>query len=484
MDPMSPSVVLAAYAEPLLDGRRVVVFGDATTDLGPELASRGARSVHIYDPEPARAALAANQNRDKEITVVPLDSADIAVRDGAFDVAIVPDLSGVPGTEALLRRVRRALSPRGSAIIASPNPESRFTLTPHTSGSRRTEPLGYYELYDTVAAVFEDVRMLGQTPFVGYAIVDFAPDDDPDVSLDSGLLPTGAEEPEWFVAIAGNEAAPTDAYSIVQLPASRVVGGTSAKLESELRAARGREAELLSRVSAMEARGDAAQESKARADALVQELAERDVRIEQLESQLTATSARASHAASEVETLRKKAAEDGESAAAIGALVQEKAELSAKVARLSAENEKLGKELAAAVAQEATAQKALLSRDAEKAKLEQSLAAAEARIAKLSAAENAGTPDDVSRLEAALEERAGKLRQLEKDLREAERVGRELVRELKGAQASAETRGVGLGDGEALGQENARLRADLEALSWTIQELEGRLSRTSAGVAR
>src|SRR6187431_1970306 len=108
MDPMSPSVVLAAYAEPLLDGRRVVVFGDATTDLGLELVERGARSVHVYDPEPARAALASNQNRAKEITVVPLDSADIALRDGAFDVAIVPDLSGLSGGEALLRRVRRA----------------------------------------------------------------------------------------------------------------------------------------------------------------------------------------------------------------------------------------------------------------------------------------------------------------------------------------------------------------------------------------
>ena len=95
MELLSPSVVLAAYAEALLEGRRVVVFGDATSALPAEILERGARAVHVYDPEPARVtAVAAGKNRSKQISVVPLDEADVAVRDGAFDLAIVEDLSG------------------------------------------------------------------------------------------------------------------------------------------------------------------------------------------------------------------------------------------------------------------------------------------------------------------------------------------------------------------------------------------------------
>jgi SAM-dependent methyltransferase len=525
MDPMSPSVVLAAYAEPLLDGRRVVVFGDATSDLGAELAARGARSVHVFDPEPPRAALAAAQNRSKQITVVPLDTADIAIRDGAFDIALIPDLSALTPADPLLRKVRRALAPRGAALIASPNPDVRFTLSPNTSASRRAEPLGYYELYDTVAAVWDEVRMFGQTPFVGYAVVDFAPGDDPEVSIDSGLLPTGAEEPEWFIALASADAIETEAYSIVQLPASRIVAGVDTELESELRTARAREADLVERLGSAEAdrteRADAGRaefeariaelESKlaardeklskleraeARAAELEKDAGSRNVRLRDLETELEKTTARARQSGTELEALRKKANEDGAAAAALQALTREKADLAAQVsalegektklaARVSAvegEKSKLGKDAEKALAEKAAAEKALAEREASQGKLEQRAAAAEARAERLTAVANDAAPDDVARLETALTERGERLRALERDLREAERVGRELVRELKAAQAKGET---GVSDGEqALGHENARLRADLEALSWTIQELEGRLSQASAARAR
>jgi SAM-dependent methyltransferase len=202
MELLSPSIVLASYAEPLLDGRRAVVFGDSTSPLAEEMIERGARSVHVCDPEPARAGEAAARNRSRQISIVPLDDADVAVRQGAFDVAIVEDLSNASNAGALLAEVRRALSVRGVAFIASPNPDAKRPLVPRTSGSTAATALGYYELYDKVVAEFPEVRMLGQTPFVGYAIVDFAPTTDLDVELDSGFLPTGAEEPEWFVAVA------------------------------------------------------------------------------------------------------------------------------------------------------------------------------------------------------------------------------------------------------------------------------------------
>ena len=251
---LSPGVVLVAYAEPLLEGRRVVVFGDATSSLAAELVERGARTTAprlLDDPEPARAAVAAGRNRSKQISVVPLDEADVAVRDGAFDVAIVEDLSTAGEPAALLKRVRRAVAQRGTAIVASPNPDAKFSLVPRTSGARASSALGYYELYDAVSAEFAEVRMLGQTPFVGYAVVDFAPDDEPEVSIDSGLVPGGAEEPEWFVALASRDPQENDSFAIVQLPASRVItSGVDEQLASDLRAARANETRLLEETAA------------------------------------------------------------------------------------------------------------------------------------------------------------------------------------------------------------------------------------------
>src|SRR5260221_2872770 len=295
MDALSPSIVLAAYAEPLLDGRRIVVFGDATSDLSAELLERGARSIHVYDAEPARAAVAAGRNRSKQISIVPLDDADIAVRDGAFDVAIVEDRSSGREPAILLKRVRRALSVRGAAIVASPTPDTKMSLLPRTSAAEWSAPLGYYELYDAVSAEFPEVRMLGQTPFVGYAVVDFAPEGEPDVSIDSGLVPGGAEEPEWFIALASRELVDCDAVGIVQLPALRVAGGgVSAALTDELRASRSAEARLLSRVAALEAEATQLRaelsrpmmdEAKHREGALEQELSRREAAIAALEQE-------------------------------------------------------------------------------------------------------------------------------------------------------------------------------------------------------
>ena len=59
-----------------------------------------------------------------------------------------------------------ALLQAGAAVFATPNPD-------RNPGALLT----YYELYDLVSLQFPVVRMLGQAPFRGYTIADFAPDD-------------------------------------------------------------------------------------------------------------------------------------------------------------------------------------------------------------------------------------------------------------------------------------------------------------------
>jgi SAM-dependent methyltransferase len=508
MDPLTPSVVLAAYAEPLLEGRRIVVFGDATSPLADELVGRGARAVHVYDPEPRRAAEAAGRNRSRQISVVPLDDADVAVRDATFDVAIIDDLTAVPDPALLVKRARRALLPRGVAIVASPNPEARFAMLPRASAGRGTT-VGYYDLYDAVSAEFPEVRMFGQTPFVGYAVVDFAPEGEPEVGLDSGLVPGGAEEPEWFIALASEEAVELDALSVVQLPAGPILGSGGADLAGAVRAARTAESRLSERVAELEAENAdlRAKQKSAKPDVSRERLTELERALEasraELERALEASRTELERAleASRAE-LGKRNREVQEARAELErkrAALDEKdafiAEIESRSAATDARAEQVAQELeasrkAAAAAAELEKQVAALVAEklalgAEKASLAAALAEKEAELDKLVRVSAEEAPEDLAKLEAALKERGEQIRKLEADLREAERVGKELVREMarlngrsrEPSAAPAETGGAGA----ALATENARLRADLEAAGWTIEELEERLGRALGG---
>src|SRR5262245_28915694 len=92
---LHPSIVLSAYLEPLVRGRRVAILGDATLGLADELGQRGARLIHVYDPDAARVAEAlarAAPGRSHQIAFALL-AGDFGVRDGAFDAVLVPDLA-------------------------------------------------------------------------------------------------------------------------------------------------------------------------------------------------------------------------------------------------------------------------------------------------------------------------------------------------------------------------------------------------------
>lgn len=211
-----PSQVLAVYAEGLIRGRRVVLFGDGRTGLAEALAERGARLVHVYDPDPARAAeaLAASARSAPRGVAFAALSDDLGVRDGAFDVAVVPDLSLFESPDALLRRARRALSPSGVILVASPNPGAKKRLL-GAAPSRAS--IDYYALFDLVSLQFAKVRMAGQVPFVGYAIAEFSQAGDIPVTVDTSLLDhTG--EPELFIAIGSERASVVDPYAVIELP--------------------------------------------------------------------------------------------------------------------------------------------------------------------------------------------------------------------------------------------------------------------------
>lgn len=416
---IEPAIVLAAYAEPVASGRRVLFVGPAVSALPARLLERGARLIHVCDPDPVRVAEATAKNRSKDVSFSALADGHFALREGAFDVCIVED-AGITDPVALVKKLRRALTPRGVAILASLNPETRVPLLPHRPSG--VISLDYYALYDAVKTEFEHVRMLGQAPFVGYVIADFAPEGTPEPSLDTAFLPAGAEEPELFIAVASQQPVELEAFAVVQLPYRSVVTGGASNDSEALRRSRAEALELRGKLTEAEtsltsdrqglsALRSKLSEAEAAASADKQALAARDAKLREAETRVFARDA-------ELLALRQ--------------------ELDNKNQALKQQESKLN-ELST--------------------KLKQGPSPEEA----------AAAAADLSALEKTLAERGEHIRKLERDLREAERVGKELVRQLPGASpdSAAETRRKA-GESE-LAQKLAKSQADLIATRWALE---------------
>jgi SAM-dependent methyltransferase len=344
---LHPAVALVAVAESFIEGRRVLVCGDALTELPDRLLERGARLVHMCDPDTSRVAEAATRNTSRNVSFSPLGDGGLAVREGAFDFLLVANVALLESPAHALRRLRRALGPRGVAVIACPNAERKARLCPDLVPEGTPD---YYAFYDLVAAEFEQVRMFGQAPFVAYAVADFSPEGEVEPAIDTGFLPGGTEEPEWFIAVAAQYELSLDPFTVVQLPFEltlRGLDGSKARgaLEQRVRTAEAAERAARERMAALEAEREKRAGGKAELQARVpeevarlrQELARRDQWLRGLEERATAADARADQAEEELDDLRasleQKAKQIGELERAKSALPTE-AELQAQHAVL------------------------------------------------------------------------------------------------------------------------------------------------------
>lgn len=432
------SVALAAYAEPVLEGRRVIVFGDSSSGLAEQLIERGARLVHVYDPDAARVAESAVRNSSQNVAIAALSDMGLALREGAFDVGVVEDLTMTGPAHSVLKRLRRALSPRGVALVAAPNPEVSERLLP--GGPSFDSALDYYQLYDAVASEFQHVRMLGQTPFVGFAVVDFAAQEAPEPSLDTAFVPGGAEEPEWFIAFASSVPLRLDEFQIVQLPLEILSARPeSARSDAELGSAREAErrmrermADLEAEVSELEGQLRTARTRDASAEEVITlraELAKRERWVAEVEARAAVADARADEAETELEALREEIARERAAAGEpLEVLEGQVAALREELARESAENHRL------------------------RERIEHQ----DQRISALSAVDPEREGGEVDSLEAQLRARGAEVRRLERDLRHVERLGRELLETLTD-----------------LAQRNAVSEADLEAARWSLLAAAG-----------
>ncbi len=390
---MVPSVVVSAFAQPLIEGRRILIFGSATGCLWEKALERGARLVHVCDPEPERLAEAAARNSSQLVSFAPLTSqASLAVRDGAFDIGIIENLSVMSDLSSLMRRLRRALSPRGLAFVTAPNPDVQDVLLSQVGVQKQS--IDYYTLYDIVRTEFPVVRMLGQMPFVGYTVAELAPVDELEPKLDAGFVLGGTEEPEWFIAAASAQPFELDGFMVVQLPVSEVLHENAARqLREQLRSSRHAERSAVERLARLEAQLSQATvrlaEQRASADstreieALKEELRRKEKWIASIEARAAAADMRADEADLQVERLQQQANRGDEME---GRVVQFESELKAALVNAALADRQI----------------------------------ADAEV-------------DLTRIEALLKERGEHVRELEAELRSVRRVGEQLVREAQNA---------------------------------------------------
>jgi hypothetical protein len=237
-----PHQALAVYVEALAAGARVGVLGDASLGVAERLAAAGARSVHLWDPDPERA-LVEGHRAPEGVEVLPYSPQQAAVR--PFDLVVVPDLGLFDHPADVIARTRAMVGDAGVALIRAVNGEADAGETANT--------FDYYELFDLVAASFSGVRMVGQLAFQGTALVALGENDEsPLVTVDTQLA-EGDRAVSAFVAVASQGEVSTEAYSIIELPPppandADADGIREALAEAELRT-RALEREILDHVA-------------------------------------------------------------------------------------------------------------------------------------------------------------------------------------------------------------------------------------------
>lgn len=440
---LTSSAALAAFVEPFVESRRVLVFGSALATTPRLLLERGARLVHVCDPAPLRVAEAAARAGAPGLSFSAFSDETLAGREGGFDCVLVENL-GAFDARAVVARARRLLSPRGVALFVTPNREAVTPLLP--APEPQGAPVDYYALYDLVAAEFEHVRMLGQAPFVGYAVVDFAPETAPEPLIDSEFIPRGSEEPELFVALASRQRVGLGGYAVVQLPLHRVLSNSAVGPRAVLPAEPAPSLELDRK--------------------LEQKLEQQESWIVELEARAETADLRADAAEEELEQLREELARrDAEpppvppapavvsEPAVPPAWLEERRELTNELERVKARVRELESKLG--------------ERDAARAVLESTIAERDRRIEELAAeATPSDAADDVAVLEQKLVDRGQELRRLEHALTASEELGRELIGDLSRAKATENGNGDLTRELATLADRLAKSEADRLALAW------------------
>jgi hypothetical protein len=426
---------LAVFAESLVHGARVAVLGDASHDLGDRLMQLGARSVHIWDPDPTRARREA-ERAPEGVTIGAYSVGD--TRGRSTDLALVPDLGLFEDATDVMAHLRDTLGDHGAALIGAAN-----DIVPDES----SRAFGYYELFDLVASVFDQVRMIAQLPFHGVALATLGEEGEPAaVSVDMQLA-DGDRVADRFVVLASQRHVSLEPYTIIELPSA---ASPAVMREEAARAALG--------------------QARQQAEMLEAQLRELRSRV--------SLGDRAVQASSELEgALRAQASRSAELEVALGARSRDLSDLSAEVEEMRAAAD--AGRIAAAEVEEIASRADAAERSA--AKLEQEVVTTgEAHAV------------EVSRLEEALRDCAQAARGRDTELARRDQMVHELIGVLDEAsvvdlgsrESSPPGADVGTLERDVIEEDaTVRLRAQLDALALDLARREGEAQASAWRVA-
>jgi SAM-dependent methyltransferase len=230
---LSLRLPLYAYLAPLWQGRRVLEIACGDGGSADYLGQQGAEWVLAVDVDAGRVDRARARHGGPRVEFRAVsDLRQLATAGERFDVVLVPEGQATLGLPDLITVLRALLTEMGHVIVAVPAADRK--------GRQTREGVGYYDLADALTAHFSFVRMLGQTPFLGFGLVEFDGSADA-LRVDVSLLHGGAEHPSHYVAIAGAVVPPSLGYSLVQVPfapvEALVLGGNSGRTPVPLAAA-------------------------------------------------------------------------------------------------------------------------------------------------------------------------------------------------------------------------------------------------------
>lgn len=441
---------LTVLAEALVSERRVLVVGDSSLGLHDLINDLGARMVHVYDPDAARA-LSQAPPTVRGTVLRGLPEGDFDVRDGAFDLAIVPDLAAVPDGAALLARLRRVVGEAGAVMCGAANRDAEG----------ETKGLDYYELFDMVSLQFENVRMIAAMPFHGVTMAELGQDEvESAVRVDTQLA-GDRSSPSAYIALAAQTDVALDAYAVIELEAPEASAPESALRVTEV------EAELAQarlRTSVLEAQVEGLAQARV-AQARAEEEARRA--FEALEDER----ARASRLERELDAARRAEAEAPKAPAPdVSDLAEQLAQAQIRAGALEE-----GVELA---------EKTIVAQRDRITELEAAIAQAEE--AAMAAPPPPPPPppvpavepsEEISALEAKLVERAQRITDLQAELVRREKLVKELVARL---ESGGETAAIDADLHKKLDELAilaAHQKSELEARAWRIAELERALGQ-------
>jgi hypothetical protein len=239
-------LALAVYLEPHVDGRRVLLLGEAQGVLAgsfDQLASH----LEIIDP-------AAREPSRGEVPELPFD-------DESFDLVLVCDVSTLPDpAEGAVRELHRVLARGGLLALlgaASPARAPEGALrSGQGPGKRRRAAPAHVAIEALLAGEFRSVRVLAQSPLAGYAIGELERQRGEEVTVDSSLVRAVANEPERLLGLASAAPLPVEGRLWIETPAgersasaSEPVAVTDPGLLEELRRAEDEARDALHRES-------------------------------------------------------------------------------------------------------------------------------------------------------------------------------------------------------------------------------------------